>query len=216
MPNKNSLQHTICSMLIGTRILSPSFLHGVSTKHQLWWQNKHFQVPHTSHKAVGGLVANLCSALATPRTVAHTALFVHGIFQVRIPGKKMGCHFLLYRIFPTQGFPTMIPALQADSLPQATWEVHLIRWDTCNIYGPGPGRQSQEERAVPDSPWEELQVRSYTQRSRRLGAYATITLDVAEGSRFVSLAGVHGKFLLDGSLVMSHLQNFVICPGMRS
>ena len=84
MPNKNSLQHTICSMSIGTRILSPSFLHGVSTKHQLWWQNKHFQVPHTSHKAVGGLVANLCSALATPRTVAHTALFVHGIFQVRI------------------------------------------------------------------------------------------------------------------------------------
>ena len=74
---KLSVAH-ICSMSIGTLILSPSFLHGVSTKHQLWWQNKHFQVPHTLHKAVGGLVANLCLALATPWTVAHTALLSMG------------------------------------------------------------------------------------------------------------------------------------------
>ena len=74
----------ICSRSIGTIILSPLFLHGVSTEHQLWWQNKHFQVPHTSHKVDGGLVAKLCPALATPWTPCPPSSFVHGISQARI------------------------------------------------------------------------------------------------------------------------------------
>ena len=92
----------ICSRSIGTIILSPLFLHGVSTEHQLWWQNKHFQVPHTSHKVDGALVAKLCPALATPWTIAHPALLSMGFPRQEF---WVGCHFLLYRIFSTQGLP---------------------------------------------------------------------------------------------------------------
>ena len=48
----------------------------------------------------GGLVTKLCLTLATPWTVA-----CQSPLSMDFPGKNtvVGCHFLLQRIFPTQG-----------------------------------------------------------------------------------------------------------------
>ena len=52
---------------------------------------------------------------ATPWTVAYTRLLHPWDF----PGKstRVGCHFLLQGIFPTQGSNPRSPALQAAALP---------------------------------------------------------------------------------------------------
>ena len=70
---------------------------------------------------LGGLVAKSYSTLVIPWTIACQAPF----FPWDFPSKKtgVGCHFLLWGIFPTQGSnPALLhcrqaPALQADSLP---------------------------------------------------------------------------------------------------
>ena len=44
----------------------------------------------------------------------YTSPFVHGTSQARIT--EVGCHFLLHRIFPTQGSNSGLLHLQADSI----------------------------------------------------------------------------------------------------
>ena len=53
------------------------------------------------------------------------------------PGKntEVGCHFLLQRIFPTQGSEPKSPALQADSSPSKPPGKHQQQW--------GKGTQKQ-------------------------------------------------------------------------
>ena len=56
------------------------------------------------------LVAQLCPALCNPWTAAHQVPLSMGF-----PGKNivLGCHFLLQRIFPTQGLnPVLLPCRQ--------------------------------------------------------------------------------------------------------
>ena len=62
------------------------------------------------------LVAKSCPTLSQPQwTVAHQAPSTRGIFQAK--NTRVGCHFLLQRIFPTQGSNLHLLRWQAGSLP---------------------------------------------------------------------------------------------------
>ena len=52
-------------------------------------------------------VAQLCPTLCDPMDCSPPGFSIHGIFQAQVPG--VGCHFLLQRIFPTQGLNPGLP-----------------------------------------------------------------------------------------------------------
>ena len=70
----------------------------------------------------GGLITQLCPTLFDPiDPVAHQALL-----SVGFPGKKtgVGCHFLLQRIFPTQGWNWGLLHVGRFFSDRATREAH--------------------------------------------------------------------------------------------
>ena len=73
------------------------------------------------------LFTKSCPTLATPSTVARQTLCPWDF-----PGENTGegCHFLLQRIFPTQGLNPWLLHWQADSLPLSHQESPLSAWDT--------------------------------------------------------------------------------------
>ena len=79
-----------------------------------FWRSEYL-LPATSKKALGCLVAKLYPALCDSMDCSPPGSSVHGIFPGRNPG--MGCHFLLQRIFLTQGL-----RWQANSLLTAPRE----------------------------------------------------------------------------------------------
>ena len=56
-----------------------------------------------------------CVRLCDPMDCSLPGFSIHGIFQARIT--RVGRHFLLQGIFPSQGSNLCRPALQADALP---------------------------------------------------------------------------------------------------
>ena len=64
------------------------------------------------------------------RSVVSDCLQSHELYPLcpwDSPGKNtgMGCHFLLHRIFPTQGLNLDFPVFQADSLPRKQSETKM-------------------------------------------------------------------------------------------
>ena len=73
------------------------------------------------------LFTKSCLTLETPSTVAHQALCPWDF-----PGENTGagCHFLLQRIFPSQGLNPCFLHWQADCLPLSHRRRLLSAWDT--------------------------------------------------------------------------------------
>ena len=78
------------------------------------------------------LGAGLGEGYVLSHSVVSVSLRPHGLQPTRLfcpwnsPGKNtgVGCHFLLQRIFLTQGSIQRLLHWQADSLPSVTWETH--------------------------------------------------------------------------------------------
>ena len=108
--------------------------YSLSPHHMSWFLRPSMATALSSSGPV--LLSLLGAGLGEGYVLSHSVVSVslrpHGLQPTRLfcpwnsPGKNtgVGCHFLLQRIFLTQGSIQRLLHWQADSLPSVTWETH--------------------------------------------------------------------------------------------